>query len=524
MNAPLRPGLRYLRPRHDRFPPAPSRFRTAFPFHRGAALDRVPVVTGFGRRVAVGAVWSAAESWGRQAATFAVFALLAWILGPSAYGLMALALAVPLILTAPVTRGLPEALIQRPEVDALHFDSAFWLLTGAGLALAGATVALAPLLAELFGDSALTALIRWTSLTIVFSAIGAVPGAVLKRDLHFRLFAIRSLVSTLAGGSVGIGMALAGFGVWSLVALHLVRTLLEALILLLFGNWRPRWRYAYPRCRELFPFARPVVIQSCLTLVNDEAPKVVIGFFLGPHAVGIYTLARRLLDFLSEILLAPQFTLAFPALARVQTMPDKVGRLFAMLLRLTALPGVPACVGLAVVAPDAVPLAFGEAWLPAVPVVQIMMVIGVLRTVDGIAGVTLLALGHASLLLRFHLASTVLAPVLIALGAPFGLEAAVGGLVLSRVILLPFFLFAVVRVTAIDVWGALRGYPRILIASAVMVLAIAAFDDAFEMEMAAPLRLAASIGIGACSYGLVMLLIARRALVEARDALLAIRG
>jgi len=478
----------------------------------------------FGKRIAIGAVWTTADTWGRQAANFAVFTLLAWILGPNAYGFMALALVVPTILTAPVTRGLPEAIVQRVEIEELHLDSAFWLLVGAGLILSASITALAEPMALVFGEPRLAALIRWASFVVLFNAIGSVPGAVLKRELQFRLFAVRSLLSTVAGGAVGIGMALDGFGVWSLVGLSLTKSVTEALILLFGGTWRPRLRYSFGHCRELFGFARPIVIQSFVTLVNDEIPKVVIGFFLGAYSVGIYALSRRLLELLTEVLFAPLFNLALPAIARVQNEPAKIQRFFDMTVRLTALVGAPACIGVAAIAPDAVPFVFGPNWVAAVPVVQVMMAIGLQRTIDGICGATILALGHSLLLLQFNLAFAVMAPILIALGAQFGMVGAVGGLVVSHLVLLPILLVAAYRLANINMSGLLATYPRVLVASAVMALSVIAWRSIAVAWTTAPLLIASSVTIGIATYAGAILLVGRSDLRETRNTVSLLRA
>jgi O-antigen/teichoic acid export membrane protein len=476
-------------------------------------------MTSFSKKIAVGAVWASADTWVRQAANFAVFTLLAWILGPSAYGFMTLALVVPNILSAPVTRGLPEAIVQRSEIDSLHLDSAFWVLTGAGLTLSASTMALAEPIALAFGEPRLAALIPWTSLVVLFNAIGSVPGAVLKRNLQFRLFALRSLVSTLAGGAVGISMALDGFGEWSLVGLYLTKSAAEAIILLFGGAWKPRLRCSLGHCRPLFGFARPIVIHSFVSLINDETPRVIIGFFLGTSAVGIYTLARRLLDLLTEVLIAPLFGLTLPAIARVQNEPAKIQRFFDMTVRLTALVAAPACVGLAAIAPDAVPFVFGTQWALAIPVVQIMMVSGLQRSIDGICFATILALGYSFLLLQLNLALAIIAPIAVAIGAQSGTATAVAGLVASHFLMLPVLLVAASRRAKIKMASALAIYTRVLFATAVMALSVIAWRGFAAAWTTAPLVIASSVGVGIASYTAVILLVGRRDVRETRNTL-----
>src|SRR5688500_8802928 len=118
-------------------------------------------MTSLGARIVGSSVWAAVETWGRQALMIAVFVIVARYLGPEAFGLAALAMVVPIVLAVPVTQGVPEALIQRAEVQPIHFDSAFWLLTVSGTLLAALIWLLAGTIATAFGQPSLADLVRW---------------------------------------------------------------------------------------------------------------------------------------------------------------------------------------------------------------------------------------------------------------------------------------------------------------------------------------------------------------------------
>lgn len=323
-------------------------------------------MTSIARKIVSGTAWTAAETWTRQVAMFAVFVILARYLDPEAFGLAALAMVAPIILGVPVTRGLPDALIQRPVIEPIHLDSAFWLLTLLGAALSSLVWVFSRPIAVMFGQPLLADLVKWASFIILFQALAAVPCAVLKRQLEFRLLALRTFAGTGVGGAVGIGMAIHGYGVWSLLGMQIAKTLVETIVLLFFGMWRPRLNLSLTRCRELFGFAGPVVGQSLWILINDEIPKVVLGIFLGPYAVGVYALARRPFDLIVEVFIGPLTAVAMPAVARVQDDPKKIGRFFDTTVRLAGLAGFPAFIGFAAVAPVAIPFIFGEQWVSGI--------------------------------------------------------------------------------------------------------------------------------------------------------------
>ncbi|MER8830497.1 lipopolysaccharide biosynthesis protein [Mesorhizobium sp. M0938] len=478
----------------------------------------------FGRQVVSGAVWAAVETWGRQIAMFGVFVVLARHLGPEAFGLAALAMVVPNILAAPVTRGLPDAIIQREEIDPIHLDSAFCLLAATGAAITALIWISAGAIAAAFDQPHLEALIKWTSAIVVIQAFGVVPAAILKRQLNFRLFAVRTLTGSVVGGALGVGMAIAGFGVWSLVWMQLTKAVVETAIILFGSSWRPNFRFSYVRIRELFGFAGPLVLQTLWNFANDELPKIVLGAFLGPHAVGIYALARRPLDLLVESLLWPLMAITLPTVSRIQAQPEKINSFFNATVRVAGIIGFPAFFGFAAVAPIAVPFIFGQQWSVGVAAVQILMVLGVQRTVDSLCSFTILALGRSGLLLKLNMVYTVLALALITGGVQISFEWAIAALVASNVLLLPVFLIQVQRLAHIDVLRPLVIFPRLAVASILMFAVVSAWLRGAPANAAPGIVLAGGILIGAGVYAAASFVLVRPDLLNARNFVLRLRA
>lgn len=476
----------------------------------------------FARRIVNSVGWSAVETTGRHLAMFAVFVALARHLGPEAFGLAALAMVMPLILAAPVTKGIPEALIQRPEIDPLHLDSAFWLLVTVGAVLSAVTWFGADLIGKAFGEPLLGELVRWTCLVITIQAIAAVPTAILKRELRFRTFALRTLTGSITGGTVGIAMAISGFGVWSLVAMLIVQAATEAVVVLLGSRWRPQLRYSHAHCTQLYGFAAPIAVSGVWTILNSELPKIVLGSFLGPAAVGIYALARRPLELLSEVFLGPIIAIALPAVSRIQTDLTKVDHFFNASTRMAAIAGFAVFVGFAAVAPIAVPLVFGEHWSNAVVTVQILMVLGLVRTIDALCSLTIIALGHSLLIMKMNFVYTAIALVLLPIGAMFGLEGAMIALVACNALLVPVFLHMAASLARIDVMQPVAIYPRLVIAGALMFASVHTWLALAGQSLSQLAVLITGIMIGAVVYCSVLIAFVRPDIVEARRAFLSL--
>ncbi len=514
---PLDDGRQPLHATETALPAGPASLR------RGRERGNAPTAA-LGRKIIRSAAWTAVETWGEQAALFAVFIILARLLGPQALGLAVLAMVAPVILGVTVKKGIPDAIVQRPDIDPLHLDSAFWLLAAAGGLLTATVWSAAGPIAGIFGEPLLSDLVRWTSLVIVMQALAAIPAAILRRQLEFRLLAMRTLIGITLGGAVGIGMALAGCGVWSLVAIQLVKATAEAVVLLAAGRWRPRLRFSAQHCRDLFGFAGPIIGFSLWSFVNDELPKTVLGLYLGSTSVGIYTLARRPLELLSNVLLYPFSGIAMASVARLQDDPERIDRFFNTSVSMAALVGVPAFTGLALIAPDLVPLVLGEQWAAAVPAIQILMLLGLVRTIDGIAANTVLALGHSRLIFCLNVAYTPLSAVLLLAGVRLGIEAAMAAIVICNLLLLPVFLHFVRRLAGVAVMRPLAVYPRLALATVPMAIAVTGWRLAASGAVPPGVSVAVAILIGIVVYTAAAFVVARRELMMARDMLLRFRG
>lgn len=476
-----------------------------------------------GKAIVKGAFWLAAETWGRQAALFIVFLFLASYLGPEALGLAALAMSVPQILVILVAQGVPDALMQRKDADDIHFDTAFWFQIGFGAVISFAIWLSAGLIAAGLGLPALEELISWTSLIVFIQSISTVPAAFLKRNLKFKLFAVRALIGVVTGGVVGIGLAVAGYGVWSLIAMQIARASVEMVVLLVGSGWFPRVRFDVRRLKDLLRFGTPLVGQSFVYMFMEEVPKLGLGLAVGPIAVGIYALGRRFLDFFFELFTRPIVSLAMPAVSRLQDEPDKVDAFFNRALRMSLFIGIPSFAGFAAVAPVFVPLAFGDAWIGAIMTVQLMMVLGFSRTVESITGWTMIALGHSGLTFKIVIGRLLMTLLAVFVGAQFGVEATVLMLIATGLLYLPVFLYFTNSVGNIQVGRPFGMVPALLAATGLMFVCVSALVRVGVSGGSEIVTLAVAVALGALVYGVAAIFLMRPDLLEVRALLFKMR-
>lgn len=326
-----------------------------------------------------GIAWSTCENGGRQALSFVTYAALARLLGPETFGLVALASVYLALVQIFVKQGFWTAIVQRDVLDQEHLDAAFWINLGLSTAMCVLTVVLAPLIARLFRAPELSGVLGWLSLLFVIFALSSVPSALLTRDLAFRTLAVRTVLATALGGVVGVAMAFAGWGVWSLVGQQLASAVGGTLSLWLATGWRPRLRFSNKHARDLYGFSVGVLGNEVLWFLSQRSDQTVVGYEFGAIGLGPYSLASKIVQLIVESLSGPFEAVALPALSRLQSEPHKMKGAFYGFVEVGALVSVPALTGLFILAPQLVLLAFGSQWTSAVPIVRILAVYAEVR-------------------------------------------------------------------------------------------------------------------------------------------------
>ena len=358
-----------------------------------------------------GVVWSVIQKLGGQTISFIVFFLLARLLDPTDFGLVAMASVYLAFLQVFVDQGFAEAIVQRKHLEREHLDTAFWISVGSSAILMGLTMAIAGPIAHKFKSpgltSELTLVIRWLSVGFLFSALNSVQQALFRRNLAFKSLAMRSLLATFAGGTVGVTMAISGFGVWSLVGQQLVNGTVGIIVLWKASDWRPGFRVSASHFKDLFGFSASILGFNVLNFFNRRADDFLIGYFLGPAALGYYTVAYRILLMVTD-LMRTLSKVALPAFAQLQEEPERLRRAYYKAIQLTSLIAIPTFCGLAALAPELLPSLFGTQWSDSIRIMQILAFIGIVHALNNISVNTIKAMGKPDWILKVNVVNAVL--------------------------------------------------------------------------------------------------------------------
>lgn len=453
-----------------------------------------------GRRIASGAVWTASETWGGHVLGLAITAILARLLEPRDFGLLAMAAAFIALAEVVVDQGFSRAIIQRKDLEDKHLDSAFWVSLGLGAVFAAATALFAGPLGRMLGDEAAAPILRWLALTFLLGGLTPVQTALLTRRLAFRSLAGRKMAGLLGGGVVGIAMALGGYGVWALVGQQLAGRLVSTAVLWRIGRWRPGFRISLTAVRELGSFGLAILTTRTLRTALTQAPVVVIGRFLGATDLGYYNVAYRVLAVLK---LASQAAgnVSFPAFSALQDDAARFKKAFLRVNEATVWLAVPAFAGMIVLAPTLIPTVFGAKWTAAVPIVQILSVAGVLEALTQFSAAAVSAAGHPFRQVLLNLIRLVTISTILLIAVPGGLRWVAIGYVVETFLTFPFGLWQTKRfATDFPVREYLIIFRGPLLAAAVMAGVVMATSGFLLRSLGDVAGLVSSIAVGLVVY------------------------
>jgi O-antigen/teichoic acid export membrane protein len=454
---------------------------------------RQQVVSGVGWKVATVAVV--------QVTRIVVGVILARLLVPRDFGLASMALLFVGVASVFTDLSFGQALIARREISERDRSTAFWTTLAAGVLCAGGGVAAAPLVADFFSTPAVAHLFAVTSTLFLITAFSSTQIALLTRELRFRSLQLREMAGTVLGGVVGVVLAFAGGGAWAIVVQALTAEAVSLVLVWRFSSWRPSVTWSAESFRRLGGFAGKTSGARVLGYVNLNADNFLIARFLGAAPLGVYSVAYNVMFAPLARLAAPIQQVLFPAFALIAADPPRAGGAWLRGSRIIAAITVPAFVGLAVVAPDFVPVVLGHRWHKAIPVLQLLCIAGLSQSLQTLNHSMLQALDRAGALLAFMIFSATLTVSAFAIGLHWGVVGVAAGFAVARTTVLPVFTTIVSRAAQTRVLafvGAVR--PVLEVSAAMGALALALRLGLEDAGAAAGLRLAAVVAFGAAVF------------------------
>ncbi|MEM9161801.1 MAG: lipopolysaccharide biosynthesis protein [Cyanobacteria bacterium P01_F01_bin.4] len=467
-----------------------------------------------------GAMWSALEKWGAQLVSTAIFLLLARLLGVEAFGLVALANVFLAFMRIFLDQGFAQALVQKEQLEPAHLDTAFWTSLLMGVLLVLAILAGAGVVANFYDQPELAPIIRWMSISFLFAGLSSVQSAILQRNMQFKIFAARSLVATIACGVAGIGAALMGLGVWSLVVKEIVFASTGSILLWSTSGWMPGFRFSPKHFKELFSYGINILGLNFLNFFNLRSDDMLIGYFLGPVALGYYTVAYRLLLIMLKLLTSVTNQVALPTFSRMQKDPERMRNAFYKVTQYTSLISFPTFIGMAILAPELVQCLFGEEWMPSVPVMRILAFSGVLQSIYQFDGTILLSTGKPAWRLGLQCLGVVCNITVFLFVVNWGIAAVAAGFVIGGYVRSPLSMLLVKKIIHINLVKYTSRFLPAIASSGIMAGSILIMQYTLkDWILNDALSLSLGIIFGILVYAFALALISPKLIKEVRSYL-----
>jgi O-antigen/teichoic acid export membrane protein len=451
-------------------------------------------------RIVGGVRWTAIQSWGIQGISLVTFAVLARLLPPSAFGLVAMVGLFNQIATVLVDQGLSTAVIQKKTLTDEQLSTAFWMSLGFATLLMAASMLLARPIAILFGEPSLTPVVRLTATNLVLVALSGVQDALLRRNFKFRLLAIRGLAAAAIGGAAAIGTAIAGWGALSLVIQQIAGSIAGVALLWRVTDWKPTFAFSRTDAKELSSFGLHVLGTRILGAISRRSDDMLIGYFLGATALGYYVIAYKIFKIIIEVFTKIISRVGLPVFAALQGQPAELSRMFSRTITASAALTFPCFAGLMIVAPDLLPRLFGDHWAAAVPVMQVLAIGGLLQALYPLAIQLMLGEGRPGWTFWLLVAGTVPNLIGFLFVVDRGIVAVATVFTVVTVLLLPVYVQMVRSLVPVTVGELLASIRIPAVATFVMGLGLLALERLVPHHVGSPTFLAVSIVIGVGLY------------------------
>ncbi len=453
-------------------------------------------------RVARGLAWKGLSQVLVQLTRIGAGIVLARLLTPAEYGLAAMAVAFAGLSLVFADFGLGAGLVQRRELSEADRSTVFWTSAGVGASFALLLLALSGPIADFYGEDAVRPLVAVLSVGFLLRALGTAQSALLSREFRYRSLELGVIASTFAGAAAGIGVAAADGGAWAIVAMQLASAGVATAYLWIVGGWRPRFVFSRRSLRELGRFGAGVTGTRFFFYLERTIDNVLVGRVLGAGALGPYALSYNLMLVPLERVVAPLQDVLFPALSRLQDDVPRLAEIWLRSVRAVAAVTVPALAGLAIVASDAVRVVLGERWVDAIPVLQILAVVGLVQSLAALNGRVLAAVGRTGLLVRVAAAVFAASLAGVVAGLPFGLAGVAAGLAIANALVsVPLYTVMVARALGVPLRRYAATLGGVLQAAAAMA-AVALLARLLLLELGTPaaLRLVLVAAAGIAAY------------------------
>lgn len=381
-----------------------------------------------------GVMWSAIERFGNQGIQFVIGLILARLLMPEDYGLIGMLLVFISVAQVFVEGGFSSALIRKTAPTGDDYSTVFWFNLGAALVFYTILFFAAPFIAGFYEQPLLEPLARVTGISIIISSFGIIQRTILTKRLDFKSQAKLNISAIVVSGVLGVICAWQGLGVWALAAQSLLRAMLVSAGFWVLSAWRPAFVFSKSSFKELFGFGSGLLASAFINAISENLYAIIIGKLYNAKSLGFYTRANQFQKLPVSSIYGAIGAVTYPVLSELRDDREKLRTAYRSMIRMVAFVLFPAMAILAIVAEPMVRVILTDKWLPCVPLLQILCIVGAFYPLHAINLDILKVKGRSDLFLTLEIIKQFLNVLMIVICFRWGVYGLVWGSVVLNVV------------------------------------------------------------------------------------------
>lgn len=384
-----------------------------------------------------GLAWKFAERFAAQGISFIVSLVLARILMPEEYGIVALVTVIISLCDVFVNSGLGTALIQKKDADELDYSTVFFFSFAMALVLYLVLFLMSPFIANYYQKESLICILRVMGLRMIIASLNTVQHAYVSSTMQFKKFFFSTLVGTIGSAVVGIALAVSGMGVWALIGQYMFNSVIDTIVLFFTIQWKPKLMYSWERWKQLFAYGWKLLVSSFIDTLYNNLRSLIIGKKYSSEDLAYYNKGKQFPELINSNILSSIENVLFPAIALKQDNKETVKSMVRRFIKTSSFILGPLMIGMAAVAEPMVKLLLTDKWIFCVPYIQIYCFVGFLQPIQTANQQAIKALGRSDITLKLEIVKKVFGVVLLISVMQFGVFAiAASNMVYSVIVLI----------------------------------------------------------------------------------------
>ncbi len=382
-----------------------------------------------------GVIWKFGERVSAQAVNFIVSIILARLLLPDDYGLIALVTVFITICNKIVVSGFATSLIQKKDADNLDFSTVFYFSLAVAAVLYIGLFFAAPFIADFYSAESdpnlFIQVIRVMGVNLFIIAVNSVQQAYVSRTMQFRKFFFSTIIGTVVSAVAGIALAYAGKGVWALVAQNMILAVVNGIVLWFMVKWRPQLKFSFKRLKTLYSYGWKIFVASLIKIIYTDLRSLVIGKVYTAADLAFYNKAQSFPQLIDTNVEGTIDSVLFPAISKKQSNVDDMRAMLRRAIKTTSYILMPLLAGLSAVAKPFIIILLTDKWAESIPLMQILAFSFIFAPVELENLQAIKAIGRSDIALKVEIIKKVVGVLILIASIPFGVTAIAVGMVIS---------------------------------------------------------------------------------------------